>query len=148
MFISNSNDGNPTSGKAERLGQAWIVKYLRGVRFWKPLEDRYFNFGMFVVVWVIREEGNIIPISSSGKETAWEHILMYSSLGELRLCDPHSNNGLQIFWSAITRNVRLAKNASSGKDKMLVPIWITLNSLRDMRLCMLGRALSFSQQWI
>lgn len=33
MFISNSDEGNPTSGKAERLGQSWIVKYLREVRF-------------------------------------------------------------------------------------------------------------------
>lgn len=90
IYNSSSEDGRPASGKDVSFGQSLIRKYSRKARFRNPLEDKYFNFGNLTMMSSVREEGNVIPISSSGKDTASGHPMTQRIFREVSLCKPQS----------------------------------------------------------
>jgi phosphopentomutase len=59
----------PFSGKDTRMGHRQILSVLRETRSRKPLEDKHFKFGKFMMAIVVREAGSII----SGKDTKSGH---------------------------------------------------------------------------
>lgn len=77
-------------GRNLKFGQLSMLKDSKEVRLRKPLEDKISSFGKFTMLRWVREEGNVIPISSCGNDTTSGHPFdIHRDLREVSLCNPH-----------------------------------------------------------
>jgi len=73
-------------GKLVSFSQLQITKYSREARFSKPLEDKHFKFGKYLMERLVRDAGSII---SEKDTTCEEPSKISSSLREVSLYNPH-----------------------------------------------------------